>query len=145
MEDNTIIDYDRKNIEDYKKLAEQLFYYHHGSPMNNENIKIIAQATPKQRIQALNLSKMQSLGITSEDGVMDNSRSYKEKLGEALVFFYYTNIDLDAEDLLLIATATDEEKLEVLESYSKKYYAEPGSAIGSMDLSNEEIRISRRR
>ena len=90
MEDNTIIDYDRKNIEDYKKLAERLFHYHRGRPMNNENIKIIAQATPEQRIQALNLLKMQSLGITSEYGVMEDSMSYKEKLGEALVFLYYS-------------------------------------------------------
>ena len=115
--------------------------------MNNENIKIIAQATPEQRIQAMNLLKMQSLGITSEYGVMDSmsSMSYREKLGEALVFLYYSNIDLTKEQLLLIATATDEEKLEALESYSKEHFAIPGSAIGSMDLSNEEIRISRRR
>ena len=145
MENNIVVDYDEKNIEDYVRLANLLFNYHSGMPMKKDAINIIAQATPEQRVQAMNLLKMQSLGITSKYGVMEDINSYNEKLGEALVSLYYSQRELTKDQLLLITTATDEEKLEALESYSREHYAMPGSAIGSMDLSNEENRISRKK
>ena len=145
MYNNVIIDYDKKNAEDYKKLAELLYFYHSGMPMKDSDLNIIAQATQAQRVQAMNLTKMQSIGITSSYGSMSDPLEYSEKLGEALVTLYYSQRDITKEQLMLIATATDEEKLEALESYTREHYARPESAIRTMALENEERKVAKSR
>jgi len=145
MGNDNIVNYDNKNVEDYKRLAELLYFYHSGAPMKNSDLNIIAQATPEQRVQAMNLAKMQSLGITTEFGSMSDISDYDERLGEALVMLYYSRREITKEQFILIATATDAEKLEALESYSREHYAKPDSSINTMDLSKEEIRVSKTR
>jgi len=122
MNNYEVINYDEKNILDYKNLSQLLYDYHSGMSMNKESIYAIAQATPTHRIMSMNLSVLNKVGIHDEYGSMNSEKGleYGEKLGRALVNFYYGYRNmLTQEELLMIATLTDEEKLDYIEEYSK--------------------------
>jgi len=116
MVERKVVDYDEKNIEDYKELAVLLHYYYSGVPMKKEFLDKIACAKPEHKLLALNLYEKQEMGITKE--YAETLPNETEELCKALVLFYYGDKkQLTVEQLHMIALATDEEKAWALENY----------------------------
>lgn len=140
MSKETKIDYSKKETKDYEKLSQMLYFYHSGMSINEESISVIAQATPEERIQAMNLKLLKEVSNCQHYG--DFPENYHEELGKALFFLYYGNRDsLTKEQLLIISTASDKEKLEALESFLRVNFTNLNSSIMSMDLAMEEHRV----